>query len=61
MHTGINQFLKAKEVAERYHISLATVWAWTKEGKLPSPVRLGPNTTRWRVAELEDHDTILSK
>lgn len=33
-------------------VSAPTIWRWTKDGRLPAPVKLGPNTTAWRVGEL---------
>lgn len=33
-------------------VSAATIWRWVKEGKLPRPEKLGPNTTVWRVGDL---------
>ncbi|HCE38790.1 MAG: AlpA family transcriptional regulator [Alcanivorax sp.] len=44
-------------VGRRYSVSRATVWRWTREGNLPRPVRLGPATTRWRLADLEEWET----
>lgn len=35
-----------------YGISPATVWRWVKSGRLPAPMKLGPNTTAWRVGDL---------
>jgi predicted DNA-binding transcriptional regulator AlpA len=32
--------------------SPATVWRHVKAGLLPAPVKLGPNTTAWRVGDL---------
>lgn len=31
----------------------STVYRWVREGRLPPPVRLGPQSTRWRRSELE--------
>jgi predicted DNA-binding transcriptional regulator AlpA len=39
-------------VAALKGVSTATVWRWVKAGILPAPVKLGPNTTAWRVGEL---------
>ena len=39
-------------VAALYSVGPATVWRWVKAGRLPAPVKLGPNTTAWRVGEL---------
>lgn len=50
------QYLTDKQVAERYQISRPSVWRWARDGLLPPPERLGPNTQRWRVATLEAHD-----
>ncbi|MFJ2364553.1 helix-turn-helix transcriptional regulator [Pseudomonas sp. NPDC087697] len=33
-------------------VSAATIWRWVKAGILPAPVKLGPNTTAWRVGDL---------
>ena len=39
-------------VAALHGIGPATVWRWVKAGRLPAPVKLGPNVTAWRVGEL---------
>ncbi len=51
-----SKFLKAGRVAERYDIAEVTVWVWSRLGKLPKPVRLSPNATRWRVSDLDAFD-----
>ena len=38
--------------ALRGGISPATVWRHVKSGLIPQPVKLGPNTTAWRVGDL---------
>ena len=35
-----------------FDISPATTWRWVKAGSLPAPLKIGPNTTRWRVGSL---------
>ncbi len=47
------QYLSVHQVAARLGVSKATCWRWSANGTLPAPVKLGPNTTRWRVADLE--------
>jgi predicted DNA-binding transcriptional regulator AlpA len=32
--------------------SAPTVWRWSKEGRLPSPRKLGPGITCWNVGQL---------
>jgi len=39
-------------VAALHGISAPTVWRWVKSGRLPAPLKLGPNTTAWRVGDL---------
>jgi predicted DNA-binding transcriptional regulator AlpA len=39
-------------VAALHGVGPATVWRWVKAGRLPAPVKLGPNVTAWRVGAL---------
>jgi len=39
-------------VAALHGVSAPTVWRWVKAGRLPAPVKTGPNTTAWRVGSL---------
>ena len=50
------RYLPARGVAVRYGIGVSTVWYWVKKGLLPKPHKIGPNTSRWDVHELDDHD-----
>jgi len=52
----IHVWLTATQVAERYSVSVPTVWTWAREGRLPKPHKLAENTTRWRLSELDAHD-----
>jgi prophage regulatory protein len=52
-------YLTDEQVAARYTISRMTVWRWAREGRLPRPVKLGPNVTRWVQAELEANEAEL--
>lgn len=33
-------------------VSRATWWSWVRAGRAPAPVKLGPNTTAWRVEDI---------
>ena len=33
-------------------VSKSTLWSWVKAEKFPAPVRIGPRTTGWRVADV---------
>ena len=41
-----------RTIANRYEIARSTVWAWSRNGKLPKPVKLGDNITRWNDEEV---------
>lgn len=39
-------------VATIYGVSVPTVWRWARDGRIPSPRKLGPGTTVWNVGDL---------
>ncbi|WP_415900541.1 helix-turn-helix transcriptional regulator [Neptuniibacter sp. QD48_11] len=45
-------FVRLSQILEVYPISKSRWWAGVKEGRLPSPVRLGPRTTAWKVEDI---------
>ncbi|MEC9388073.1 MAG: AlpA family phage regulatory protein [Pseudomonadota bacterium] len=47
------KYLSARELASRYQVSLVTPWRWAKKDSFPSPVKLGPGCTRWKLSEIE--------
>lgn len=49
---SFDKLLKENEVRSRLGISKSTLWAWTKIGKLPQPVRLSRRCTRWRESDI---------
>jgi prophage regulatory protein len=54
-----NLYLSVNQVAKRYGVSSDTIWRWKREGMFPAPVRIGPNCTRWRLSDLNTHDSTL--
>lgn len=50
------QYLPADKVADRYDVCVSTVWQWTRDGILPSPVKFGQRCTRWDSDELDERD-----
>jgi predicted DNA-binding transcriptional regulator AlpA len=34
-------------------VSAPTLWRWVKLGTFPTPIKLGPQTTAWRVEDVE--------
>ncbi len=56
---GDSHFLSVEQVAKRYDVSTDSIWRWVRQKKFPSPVRVGAGTTRWRRADLNEHDGAL--
>ena len=54
-----NLFLTVAEVAKRYAVSTDTIWRWSRKDDFPRPVKIGPNITRWRLADVLEHDQSL--
>jgi len=45
-------FVRLPVVMELFATSGSTVWRWVKQGIIPQPKKLGPQTTVWNVGEL---------
>ena len=45
----------------RYPVAAATLWRWAALGRFPAPVSLGPQTTAWRVDDLDAWDAARSE
>jgi predicted DNA-binding transcriptional regulator AlpA len=52
------QYLSVKSLAHRYDIAVSTVWLRVKQGKLPKPIKLHGSSTRWKLDDLEEHETL---
>lgn len=50
-----------REVAIRFGVVRQTIWRWVSEGVLPSPVKVGPRASRWRLADIEAFEASLGK
>lgn len=46
-------YLSDAAVAARFGVTRQCVWRWSRAGILPSPIRLTPGCTRWRLADIE--------
>lgn len=53
------QFLTVTQVAKRYAVSTATIWRWGRADAFPPPVGIGTKSTRWRISDVERHDSEL--
>lgn len=45
-------FVRLPQILAAIPVSRSTWWAWTKSGKAPAPVKLGPNTTAWKAEDI---------
>jgi prophage regulatory protein len=46
------QYLNVQELANRWGVGVSTIWRWANEGKIPSPIAIGPRATRWDIRDL---------
>jgi predicted DNA-binding transcriptional regulator AlpA len=49
-----DKFYSAKAIAEKFDVHHVTPWKWAKQGRLPKPRKIGPNTSRWLGRELNE-------
>ncbi len=43
---------RASQILPFLPFGSSTLWAWSKDGRFPSPVRLSPTMTAWRNADV---------
>ncbi len=49
----IRKWVTDKYLSEYYGVSRMTIWRWSRNGKLPAPVKIGENTTRWNFEQIQ--------
>ena len=54
------EWLSVEQIAFRFSVSAATVWRWTRDGRFPKPIKVGGRSTRWRRADVEEHENKLA-
>lgn len=47
------QYFRITHLKQRLGVSGSSLWAWSKAGKFPKPVKLSANVTAWRVEDVE--------
>ncbi|MGY6534121.1 MAG: helix-turn-helix transcriptional regulator [Pararhodobacter sp.] len=52
-------YLTVEQVAKHFNVSTATIWRLKRDGEFPAPVRIGKNCTRWRLADVLEHESKL--
>ena len=55
-----NLYLSIDEVARRFGVSTDSIRRWANAGNFPKPRKVGPNTTRWKLSEVEAHEACMS-
>jgi prophage regulatory protein len=48
------RLLRLRQVLERVPVSKSSWWQGVKDGRYPEPVKLGPRTTAWREADINE-------
>lgn len=47
-------FIRLPTVLAHFPVSRSTWWAGVQSGKYPKPVKLGPNTSAWKVEDIRE-------
>ena len=47
------KYIRPQELATMLAVHRTTLWRWVRDGHLPRPVQLGPNTVAWDLTEIE--------
>jgi len=42
-------------------VSKATLWQWVRDGKFPRPIKLGANTTAWKVEDVREFIEVVGR
>ncbi|CAN2526272.1 helix-turn-helix transcriptional regulator [Burkholderia pseudomallei] len=48
-----NRVLRIIDVIEAVGVKKSTIYQWVKDGKFPSPLRLGTRSVGWRQSDVE--------
>lgn len=52
----VDAYYNAHQLAARFGVHIMTIWQWSREGKIPRPVKLGPNVSRWLGSAILAHE-----
>ena len=47
-------FVRLSTILKIFPVSKSTWWAGIKDGRFPTPVKLSPKITAWRVEDIRD-------
>ena len=51
--TPTRKYVRAQELATMLAVHRTTLWRWVRDGHLPRPVQLGPNTVAWNSTQID--------
>ena len=54
------RIIRAREAMEMTGLSRSTLYRYARNGRFPTPVRLGPQSIGWRLSEVEEWIRALS-
>jgi prophage regulatory protein len=41
------RWVSVRFLSKYFEVTEKTIWSWSRSGRLPPPVKVGPNCTRW--------------
>jgi len=47
------KYIRPQELATMLAVHRTTLWRWVRDGHIPRPVRLGPNTVAWDSTQID--------
>ena len=53
--------LRISDVERRLAIHRQSIWRWVRDGILPAPVMVGPNSKLFRASQILEHEANLSQ
>jgi excisionase family DNA binding protein len=49
----MNELLTSQDLADKLRVSVSTIKAWRKQGKIPAPLSLSRKSLRWSQADID--------
>ncbi|WP_089886512.1 helix-turn-helix domain-containing protein [Citreimonas salinaria] len=46
-------YLTVHQVAERFGVSVDSIWRWKRAGEFPPAIKLSAGVTRWKLSEVQ--------
>ena len=52
MATNSERFLRKRQVRDLTGLAVSTIWAWSRDGRLPHGIKLSERVTVWKESEV---------